>query len=359
MTTLSNPLRSQIDVEHAEIQTLTNSQIELFRRMQGTRRLAIRGGAGSGKTYVAVQRGRDLARQGFPTLLVCRGVQLARHLKSLVANEPNLEAMSARELVCRIVPGLNADAPDADDAFPVELLDAMGAASHRPYEAILVDEGQDFTADWFVALESCLVGGKRSIFYVFHDTNNQVIHPNRGQVPADLLTFDLRENVRNTQSICRTMQRHYVSEVPINPRGPEGRAVEIHPCANGTELNQRLSHLLTRLLLVEHLLAKEIVVLTPRNPVTASALVGLGLPHGIRLVTDPGAVRARDVLLASIPDFKGLERPVVVVAELDDNLPSDPRQRAALFYVAFSRPRNLLSIFASPSVLEEVKAVTR
>src|SRR5262249_29589499 len=59
-TSLPNPLRSQIETEHVEIQTLTNSQIELFRRLQGTRRLAIGGGAGSGKTYVAVQRARDL-----------------------------------------------------------------------------------------------------------------------------------------------------------------------------------------------------------------------------------------------------------------------------------------------------------
>ena len=93
-TKLPNPLRSQIDAEHAEIQTLTNSQIDLFRRLQGTRRLSIGGGAGSGKTYVAVQRARELARQGFPTLLVCYGEPLAQFLKSLVGTEPNLEAMT-------------------------------------------------------------------------------------------------------------------------------------------------------------------------------------------------------------------------------------------------------------------------
>jgi len=358
-TTLPNPLRSQIETEHVEIQTLTNSQIDLFRRLQGTRRLAIGGGAGSGKTYVAIQRARDLARQGLPTLLVCYGEHLACFLKSLIGTEPNLEAMSARELTCRYVPGLNPKDPEADDLFPGKLLDAMAAMSRRPYEAVLVDEGQDFTADWFVALESCLLGGKRSIFYVFHDTNNQVIRPNRGQIPQDLLTFNLEENVRNTQCICRTMQRYYLSDVPMEPRGPEGRAVEFHACPDATELKQRLSEVLTRLLLVENLLAKEIVVLTSRDPVDGSALAGLGWPHGIRLVTDSHEVRARNVLLSSIADFKGLERPVVLVAELDEHLPSEPRQRASLFYVAFSRPRNFLSVFATPSILEEVKPSLR
>ena len=65
------------------------------------------------------------------------------------------------------------------------------------------------------------------------------------------------------------------------------------------------------------------------------------------------------MLLSSIADFKGLERPVVLIAELDEHLPSDPRQRAALFYVGFSRPRNFLSVFAAPSILEEVKPSLR
>ena len=76
-TTLPNPLRSQIETEHVEIQTLTNSQIELFRRLQGTRRLAIGGGAGSGKTYVAVQRattwpGKGFLRSWSATEILCR-----------------------------------------------------------------------------------------------------------------------------------------------------------------------------------------------------------------------------------------------------------------------------------------------
>ncbi|MBV8129852.1 MAG: hypothetical protein JO114_19555 [Planctomycetaceae bacterium] len=227
--------------------------------------MAIRGAAGSGKTYVAVQRARDLARQGFSTLLVCYAEPLARFLKSLVAKEPNMEAMSVRELASRFVPGLDPNDSQADDIFPCKLLDAMAVRPQRPYEAILVDEGQDFIADWFVALESCLAGGRRSILYVFHDTNNQVIRPDRGRIPEDLMTFDLEENVRNTQCICRTMQHYYLGEVPIGPRGPEGRAVEFHPCTNETELKQRLSQALTRLLLVENLLAKEIVVLTPKG----------------------------------------------------------------------------------------------
>ena len=349
--TLPNPLRSQIEDEHVEIQTLTNSQIDLFRRLQGTRRLAIGGGAGSGKTYVAVRRARDLARQGFRTLLVCHAAPLARYLRELTAGQEGLDVLTAAELTCRFVPGLDPRAADADETFPGHLLDALAALPAPPYQSVLVDEGQDFSADWFVALQACVDGGPRGVFYVFHDTNNQTVRPGRGKLPDDLLAFDLSENVRNTQRICRAMQPYYRGDVAIAPRGPDGRAVAKYPYAAAGELGQRLGGVLSQLLLVENLLARDIVVLTPRDPLATSGLPDARLPNGMRLVTDPAQVRARNVLLSSITDFKGLERPVVVVAELDDQLPADPGQRAALLYVAFSRPRNLLCLLGTPAVL--------
>ncbi len=47
---LANPLRTQIDAETREIQSLTDSQIDVFAKFQRIRRVAVGGGAGSGKT---------------------------------------------------------------------------------------------------------------------------------------------------------------------------------------------------------------------------------------------------------------------------------------------------------------------
>ena len=49
--TLANPLRTQIDAEAREIQSLTDSQIDAFAKFQRIRRVAVGGGAGAGKTY--------------------------------------------------------------------------------------------------------------------------------------------------------------------------------------------------------------------------------------------------------------------------------------------------------------------
>lgn len=338
---LANPLRTQIDTEEREIQSLTDSQIDAFAKFQRIRRVAVGGGAGSGKTYVAVHRARQLASEGFQTLFTCHSKRLAGFLKALLRNTPNLEVYAAEDLARKYCPSLPPDAPET--ALAEGLFDAVAALQPRPYDAVFVDEGQDFTPEWWAALEALLVEGRKSVFFVCHDTNNQVVRPGAGSVPEDLAPIDLDENVRNTTDICTALLPHYRGLVGIRPRMSVGRAVEYHPYAEGN-LAQVLGGVLSRLLVTEGLLARDIVVLTPRDP-AESGLPSLSLPAGIRLTADEAAVKGRTVLWANVADFKGLERSIALVAELDDRLPSDTRERDAVLYVAFSRPRSLLALF--------------
>jgi hypothetical protein len=353
--TLPNPLQSRLDEEHREIQKLTNAQINTLALLQRVRRVALGGGAGTGKTYIGVYKARNLAKQGFRTLLTCYSEPLAAFLKSLAGGVDNLRVASLHELARELVPSLSPDDSAPDTSYPEAVFDAMTRAARRPFDAIIVDEGQDFGAAWWPALESCLDEGKGGIFYVFHDTNNQVVRRGAGVLPPDLVDIRLEENVRNTQNICQRLTPHYRGDVPLRPHGPPGAAVELQPYADEAGLRDRLGKVLQRLLLVNNLLARDIVVLTPRDPGKDSALTRLGLPKGIQLVTEEAQVKGRKVLCASIVRFKGLERPVAVVAELDDRLPAHPGERDALLYVAFSRPRNLLVVLHTPQAADWVR----
>jgi hypothetical protein len=166
-------------------------------------------------------------------------------------------------------------------------------------------------------------------------------NPLRTQIDAE--AREIQALTDSQIDICTALLPHYRGQVGIRPRMSVGRAVEYHPYAEGA-LGPVLGRVLARLLVTERLLAKDIVMLTPRDP-AESALPVLPLPSGIRLTADETAVRGRTVLWANVADFKGLERPVALVAELDDCLPSDPRERDAVLYVAFSRPRSLLAVF--------------
>jgi hypothetical protein len=159
--------------------------------------------------------------------------------------------------------------------------------------------------------------------------------------------FPLEDNVRNTQCICNALAHHYRGEVSIQPRGPVGSRVESHTYNSTEQLRSLLAKTLRRLMEIERFDNRDIVVLTPKD-LGRSCLRSLDLPGRLRLVDHEPAPRTQEVLCAPIGQFKGLERKVAIVTELDGDLPTDEAERRALCYVAFSRPRHYLIVLAAP-----------
>jgi hypothetical protein len=83
----------------------------------------------------------------------------------------------------------------------------------------------------------------------------------------------------------------------------------------------------------------DIALLTAKSP-ARSALWTVDSLGGVRLTEDPW--EGGRILRSSIHRFKGLERLVVAVTELDG-------ARSDVFYVGFSRPNVFLSIFCPES----------
>ena len=131
--------------------------------------MAVSGGAGTGKTVLAVEKAIRLAREGFRTLLTCYNKQLADHLASVCRAIENLEVMSFHQLCRRRVDLANRVSgrdlfreaqrtyPNASEwdvqwpnalAFTVEI-------QEPPYDAVVCDEGQDFQEDYCSRLNYC------------------------------------------------------------------------------------------------------------------------------------------------------------------------------------------------------------
>jgi hypothetical protein len=349
---LPNPLAVAMLDEQREMIRLTESQLRVLGLLKRVRRAAIGGGAGSGKTFLAVEKAKQLAREGFRTLLTCHTEPLAGFLRHLSIETSNLDVLSVRGLHDRYVRAAKKSVVPHDQVDPSALFDALDSSAEQRYDAVIVDEGQDFTADWWLAFENCLREGRDSVFYVFHDTH-QALDRRGGTLPDGMAELSLEDNVRNTQAICRVLTRHYSGEVKIAARGPVGRSVETIPYRSQSELAQELGRALRRLMTTERIDNRDIVVLTPRR-LQDSNLLSLQLPGNLRLVPTQPATRSEHCLCASVGEFKGLERRVAVVAELDSQLPLDPSLRSAVCYVAFSRPRHHLVLLGTPDVLSEL-----
>ncbi len=358
--TLPNPLSHEVREEEREILRLTEEQFRLLDFLSRTRRAAISGCAGSGKTTLAVEKAKRLANEGFRTLLACYNGTLATYLTGVIGDREQLSVCTFHQLCSRLAQQANIELPSPDvldqrkvfdEDYPDALIHAMELRPDLKYDAIIVDEGQDFHDYWWLALEECFRQGQQSILYVFYD-DNQRVYRNRGSIPASLQHFPLTENVRNTRSIHRTLVTYYQGESPSFPRGPVGRSVEIQHYETTLELRKHLHSIIRKLVDTERLACSDIVILTPRS-LSNSVLRELKIEGNFKLV-EQCTGNQHEVLYSTIHHFKGLERPVVIVVELDEGLLTEKEQeeRDALCYVAFSRPRNHLILLGKQSVIQ-------
>ena len=117
---------------------------------------------GSGKTFLAAEKARRLAAQGFRVLVVVFNVLLAEHLRRGLADEPNITVRAFYGL-CREVAdeaGLElTDEPEPGEEGEYYTGLAAAFADHAElmsgrYDALIVDEGQDVAADWWLRCRS-------------------------------------------------------------------------------------------------------------------------------------------------------------------------------------------------------------
>lgn len=152
-------LRERVGESLQELMRLTDEQVRVLDRLRRTRRAVIYGGAGTGKTVLAVERARRLAEQGFRVLLTCFNQPLGEYLSKTVADEPLITASSFHSFGVGQLKSAGLPIPTNppsswwDETLPSGLPDLVERnGSH--FDALVVDEGQDFNSDWWTVLSS-------------------------------------------------------------------------------------------------------------------------------------------------------------------------------------------------------------
>ena len=339
-------MSTEIQEEHQEQTRLTEQQFVMLDFLGRHRRAAISGCAGSGKTTLAVEKGRRLAREGFDVLLTCFNRNLAEFLAGDEDLPHGLDVANVHRLASDLArqAGLRSDTPRNDRYFDEVLPDLMVQAVDilgSQYDAVIVDEGQDIHDNWWLPLQYLLRDFDNGIVYVFFD-DNQNLYRSTQHFPLELAPFPLTRNCRNTQYIHDMVTRFYTSDHPLQAQGPQGRPVEVVEYRDVASLKRALSRTLHRLTAEEGISPFDIVVLTPRSR-NRSQLWQLG-PIGSWRLTDEWSSGSGEIFCTTIHAFKGLESPVVILAEIEPHSACD---LDTLLYVGCSRACNHLVLLIS------------
>ncbi len=315
------------DVE-ARIVRLTEDQLRWVDAIEVNPRVICSGGAGTGKTMLALELARRWCADGMKTVLACHSPWLKRYL--------------ARH----VVPGLT-----------VSLADSIHVTARRigvdTFDALIVDEAQDIlNMDALEMLDSFLLGGiSEGRWCFFHDVNNQsglcgsylpdaydyLSRCNPLQIP-------LKTNCRNTLPILQRIQGDLGADVGTSGvgDGPAVREVWVADVDSAIEALEKELHDLTD---GEGFNPGDIVILSP-VPFARSWTSSLS-QNMRKLITvlddaSPRKMNCHTIGFAQIGDFKGLESEVVVLVDMPRPGHSDPLRR--LHYVGMSRARALLSM---------------
>ena len=349
--TIQINMSSKIATEKKEFFEATKSQYKILSLLARFRRVSISGAAGCGKTFLALEKARRIVEEDSDkkVLIVCFNNVLAKVLRKMNPEVNQIDVFHFHGLCTEFCRKANFDIPEPDphgdkgsffrNELPDCLIDALGEIDDR-YDALIVDEGQDFSDSWWLPLQEVLEEPEEGMFYIFFD-DNQKIYGDVLQLPFGCEpSISLDENCRNSKCIHNESMKYYKGVSKPYAIGPEGRSPELIKLKNDETEYELVDKITADLLKTEKMTPDDITILTPRHQ-TKSVWNGNIVLSNRRVTWDINQRGNGKIFCSTIHAFKGLESPVIIITELASIFSS---QREELMYVATTRANSHLVI---------------
>lgn len=322
-----------IDEHNFVFNRLTQEQSLILDYMQEQQRAAIHGGAGTGKTMIAIEKAKLLAVDS-KVLFLCFNRFLLQSLRSAhSAENPNIDFYNLPSLV----KSLCKSEEEISNEYISRVLNEYDYYGWD-YQHIIIDEGQDFFEDHIILLKtiSDIQGG---CLYIFYDKNQLV---QQKQNISWSKEFDCRLvlslNCRNTKNIALT------SYQPIGIQEIKMR-LEVAGDKPTITLENSVENAISTIATIirkytdSGIQRKDIVILTAKTE-ERSFLFNHSKVGNYKLTNIPGD---NGILFTSSRKYKGLEATVTILIDLDEQVFSD-EEACRVFYVGTSRAKHFLEM---------------
>ena len=286
----------------------------------------IHGGAGTGKTWIAMKMAQKEAQKGLKVLFVCASETLADMVRTHIGETVDVKDVKT----------LFDDTVDNFKSFEAPTYCGISNAvseNHPVYDAIFVDEAQDFTEEWARTTKLLLSNNDQSRLGVFFDDVQVLREESFGNgFGIESPLYLLRENIRNTSNIYNWVsdKTNLGTDMVANPvEGP----TPITEFANEHgQLVHILETVLKRFLDDEYLPNDSMVIITPQKERFLNCF-----PNGLAKwsFVNGKPCNKNQISVYSVDEFKGLESNMVIYVH-------EPNVSENINYIAYTRAKYYL-----------------
>jgi hypothetical protein len=336
------------------IRGLTHERELILDQLEDNNRYYVKGPAGSGKTWLAFEQARRWTKQGLKVGVVAFNTGLISYMINKNSELPENERVAWVSTFHNYATsmGTTAGSPkfygEEVDRYREDLVAKASALSDDlKFDAWVVDEAQDFLPSWWETLKISLRDPDNGKMALFGD-DHQLVFGSRTEPEGFFASLRLRENLRNSQQIAHAVEKFL--DKPTIARGPHAFEIEYVEATEGNTF-EIADDVVANLTDKEFWHPGEIALLTTkkRHPEHERQSDSDSAAHWNSLWTN------EDVFYCTAGGFKGLERPVVVLAidGFHDNTDQDD-----VLYVGMSRARDKLVVVADKEIITKLQKFT-
>ncbi len=364
---LAAETRAALERETRRQTMMVQSQVEAYKTLLSTDRVVVLGGAGTGKTVIAAQLAQQLSSTGTRTLLLCHRPAVQAFLHTLLQIRPSqrqfdghatesLQVTAWARLMSAIESELGKQKRSVADLG--EQFFAYRDRLAAPFDAVVVDEGQEFTKTEIGALAWLLADPDTSPLYIFADPfqhsglHSTPMHERRKknityrwEAPIEAQTVLLTTNCRNSTQIADVAARFYPEQCPIPVvDGPPPQFHQVKPPQVLPEAFRLAAHLIADEGFQPNQLLIVPIGAEPRDVEQAAQRVRIPVIAIEKIYRFPLTPKDLRVPWGPPDAVQGLEADVTIVAySHGEETPSTSRE----IYIATSRGRSILHVVSN------------
>ena len=351
-------LRDEINSLEKRMIRLTREQYKVIDALRTQPRILIQGGAGTGKTVLAMRYATEQATQGKKVLYLAYNKNLINSIKKQFEEYINIDVINIHALFGEYIKIDDTKVKENPNKYfgeqmPEEFLNWVSELSETElnelkYDVIVIDEGQDIIKPVFLfALDSLLKDGfENGEWAIFYDEHQNIYNTEYNDGMEIIKSYNhvftcLFVNCRNTVQIAKYTSK--TSGIEINDYMSEnGEEVQTLVFSENKEFKDKIKTLI-RHLREEQIELSDVLFLSPKK--YENSLLSQ-INFKVNELGQNFDEKSSLPRYATIQGIKGLDAKIIILVDVEKIL---DKNFSKYMYIAGTRARTMLYVIVEQS----------